>query len=552
MWGQVSNNDSSNKEEINCQKPIPLSQTSKSQIPSKFITEGKFVKNFTEDPLFFIQNFSPLYKDGKPIVIGTGTFSTVFLYKNKYSDRCYAVKYMIKKRIIKTCATLESVYKEISIQSKITHENIVKLYSSNETKDDFNLVMEYVPGGNLFKKIHKQKGLTEEDAFKYFIQVCNAIYFLHKNDIIHRDIKPENVLLDSEGNKVKLCDFGWCCEVEIGNRKTFCGTFEYMAPEIIKEEPYNKSIDIWALGVLLYEMLYGYSPFHAQEKAEDKTTEILQNILNKKIAFPLDKQISKPCEDLIRRMVEPNINKRINIRDVMQSEFVNQYEYKLFGEIDIKNYESAPLSLSAISQSEINDIKIKKSDNKANEKKSKDDEQFFNNVLCKVQQKHKKIKRGSTVPKKERRKGSPINDEFTSDKVNLLKQPILKQRTIQNLNPSQYLLNSSQSIKRFSSNNNSLRENINNIKKVTVVQKQEKKEEDTKNAFLKELNRESEDNECRPRISKIRKANASSNLKSSIAPLKDVINLLEVGKKEVEAKEPETFWQKLFKNFKCD
>ena len=578
MLENCYNNDLSSNEDINYQKPtkhlVLPSQSYEYQNPSKFITEGKFVKNFTEDPLFSIQNFSPLYKEGKPIVIGTGTFSTVFLYKNNYSNKYYAVKYMKKKKIIETCATLESVYKEISIQSKITHENIVKLYSSNEKEKDFSLVMEYVPGGNLFKKIHKQKGLNEDDAFKYFIQVCNAIYFLHKNDIIHRDIKPENLLLNSEGTKVKLCDFGWCCEVEIGNRKTFCGTFEYMAPEIIKEEPYNKSIDIWALGVLLYEMLYGYSPFHAQEKTEDKATEVLKNILSKKITFPLDKQISKPCIDLIRKMVEPNINERINIRDVLKSEFVQQYEYKMFGEIDVSNYESAPVSLFPVRHSETNYMKYKNVDNKKIEKKNKDDEQFFNHVLDKVQQKHKKIKRGSSVPPKEKKKGVPANNSGI-DVVDLTIQPIFKQKNIQNVNPSQYLLDSKQSTKNLNLNNKSSVISIdsidNNNKKENNEQNKEKKEENKTDKFLKQLNRESEDNEYHPRLSKPRKSNVSSisnkkkntfNLNLTNESLKDAINLVEISKneeKEVnpfketkEEKEPETFWQKLFKNFKCD
>ena len=145
MLENCYNNDLSSNEDINYQKPtkhlVLPSQSYEYQNPSKFITEGKFVKNFAEDPLFSIQNFSPLYKEGKPIVIGTGTFSTVFLYKNNYSNKYYAVKYMKKKKIIETCATLESVYKEISIQSKITHENIVKLYSSNEKEKDFSEII---------------------------------------------------------------------------------------------------------------------------------------------------------------------------------------------------------------------------------------------------------------------------------------------------------------------------------------------------------------------------------------------------------------------------
>jgi len=102
--------------------------------------------------------------------------------------------------------------------------------------------------------------MDEKTAFHYFIQTAAAIQFIHSLDFVHRDLKPENILID-ELNNVKLCDFGWCVRIDNGPRKTFCGTYEYMAPEVVKEEEYSKSIDVWSLGVLLYEILHGYSPF---------------------------------------------------------------------------------------------------------------------------------------------------------------------------------------------------------------------------------------------------------------------------------------------------
>jgi serine/threonine protein kinase len=120
--------------------------------------------------------------------------------------------------------------------------------------------MDFTQKGNLYQKLKKDKFFDETAAFHYFIQTCSAVNFLHSNNLVHRDLKPENLLLD-ESNNIKLCDFGWCVELNLGNRVTFCGTYEYMAPEIINELPYNNSIDIWSLGILLYELIHGYSPF---------------------------------------------------------------------------------------------------------------------------------------------------------------------------------------------------------------------------------------------------------------------------------------------------
>ena len=122
------------------------------------------------------------------------------------------------------------------------------------------MVLEYAKNGNLYSHIFKKKKIEEKEALKYFKQAAEAVHYLHSQHIFHRDIKPENILLDSNFN-FKLCDFGWCSEEFVGQRKTFCGTFEYMAPEILFKKPYDYRIDIWSLGVLLFELTHGSAPF---------------------------------------------------------------------------------------------------------------------------------------------------------------------------------------------------------------------------------------------------------------------------------------------------
>ena len=117
---------------------------------------------------------------------------------------------------------------------------------------------------------------------------------MHQHKLVHRDVKPENFLIDSNGI-VRLCDFGWCRDFEEGDRSTFCGTYEYMAPEILKDQPYSYGIDVWALGILLYELTHGYSPFRAT--TQEGHDEIMRNIV--KYKFKIEKNLSPTLEDLI-------------------------------------------------------------------------------------------------------------------------------------------------------------------------------------------------------------------------------------------------------------
>ena len=102
-----------------------------------------------------------------------------------------------------------------------------------------------------------------------------ALDYLHKKDIIHRDLKPENLLLDKNGN-IKLCDFGWSTEFS-GNRTTFCGTLDYMSPEILRYEQHDKSIDIWSVGILLFELIHGFAPFSKKGTSREKMLEEMEN-----------------------------------------------------------------------------------------------------------------------------------------------------------------------------------------------------------------------------------------------------------------------------------
>jgi 5'-AMP-activated protein kinase catalytic alpha subunit len=182
-------------------------------VNSPFLVKGILNDTIIYDSIYSLKHFEPVFDlNGKIKTIGSGSYGQVYLGLNTITNEYYAIKHMDKKNTQNLLHSLTAVQKEIEIQSKIEHPNIVKLLYVKETDISYDLIMEYAKGGNLFHFIRKTKGLSEDLSFSLFIQVVNAINFLHENDLIHRDIQPENILM-FENNIVKLCDFGWCVKL---------------------------------------------------------------------------------------------------------------------------------------------------------------------------------------------------------------------------------------------------------------------------------------------------------------------------------------------------
>lgn len=235
---------------------IQILPSQKLSVKSSFLKPGLMIKEALVDFDYFdFKNFVKLDKK-----LGTGAFGQVNQIRNKIDGKLFAVKELSKTRIGEFGMNPELIQREIRVHSRLVHPSIVRLYAFHEDEKAFYLILEYMSKGTLFNAIQNSRGLSEEKAFKYFIQIASAIQFLHDRDLVHRDLKPENCLIDQNDN-IKLCDFGWAVQVCSKSRNTFCGTYEYMAPEIIQEDPYDHSIDVWSLGILLYEMIHGYSPF---------------------------------------------------------------------------------------------------------------------------------------------------------------------------------------------------------------------------------------------------------------------------------------------------
>ena len=305
-------------------------------ISSPYITNGFILNEIIYDIKYNLKNFTPMLEYNSPKIIGIGSYGKVYLYKNITDKKLYAVKHLNKMILCKSIHTIKRIYDEIDIQSRIYHQNIVRLLYVKENDESIYLIMEYANNGSLFNYIRKKGSLNEEESFIFFCQIINAIYFLHKNDYIHRDIKPENILI-FDNNECKLCDFGCCVELNGKQRSTFCGTTEYMSPEIVNKIEYSKEIDIWSLGILLYEMIHGYSPFNPNKDAFN-AKEVIDKIKIHDIKFKLN--VSRECKELICHLLDKNAKNRYKIEDIFNSDFIRKYEkmnYFFLKEKDLNN-----------------------------------------------------------------------------------------------------------------------------------------------------------------------------------------------------------------------
>ena len=404
---------------------------------SPFITKGNMtLGKVLYDDTFSLKNFKPVLENGRDKVIGSGAYGKVFLAINKSDKKYYAIKHMIKKDLYKALKTLKGIYTEIDIQSRINHPNIIRLLYVKERSESFDLVMEYAKYGNLYSYIKKHSYLTEERSFKFFIQVVNAIYFLHKNDLIHRDIKPENILLFE--NCVKLCDFGWCTRLDGGNRGTFCGTAEYMSPEMVNKEEYSKDIDIWSLGILLYEMIHGNSPFKPN-KSKFNINDIMNNIKIQNLKF--NEKISKECKELIIHLLDRDVTKRYKIDDIFNSKFVKHYENLYFPKT--KNMSLTTRKIEKDNNNHLNDIN-----------KNKDFETLDNNFIY-----TKHIINNNN--------NSNIDEDFQRNNCKI------KNKTARNFYPSQLKREEKEKEIEHNANNNN---NNNNLEKTIIIKKNNNEE----------------------------------------------------------------------------
>jgi serine/threonine protein kinase len=249
---------------------------------------------------------------------------------------------------------MEVVKREIKFHRSLDHPHIIKLYDYFKSGNKVYLLMEYAKNGNLFHYIRKRKRVSELEAAKIWIQTCRGIEYMHKHGLIHRDIKPENMLLD-ENKNIKICDFGWSIDNSTDMRQTFCGTYEYMAPEILGGGGYDYRVDIWGLGILLYELIHGFSPFKGEN-----TADIFMKI--KKGVPKFGSSVSEEVKQIILAILQKDNKNRPSFNNIFNSPFFKKWQ-EVIDKEDTNTNEFNNSQLFKSYQDNQKDLKNKKIDN---------------------------------------------------------------------------------------------------------------------------------------------------------------------------------------------
>jgi len=251
------------------------------------------------------------FEIGKPL--GRGKFGSVYLAREKQTKYIVAIKVLQKSQLLKA-GVEHQLRREIEIQSHLRHKHILRMFGYFYDAKRIYLILEYSPGGELYKRLMDKGRFSEKTSARYITDLARALNYCHEKHVIHRDIKPENLLVGAHG-EVKIADFGWSVHAPSSRRTTLCGTLDYLPPEMIDGNKYDHMVDVWSLGVLLYEFLVGSPPFEAE--GHSATYLRIQKV---DLRFPPG--VASDAQDLIRRLLRKEPSKRLPLDQIASHPWV--------------------------------------------------------------------------------------------------------------------------------------------------------------------------------------------------------------------------------------
>ena len=310
------------------------------------VTGERFDLGDTERATATIEDFDLLK------VIGKGSFGKVYLARYRQSGKHYAVKVLQKSAILKRNEVKHIMAERNVLMKNVTHPFLVGLHYSFQSGTKLYFVLDYVNGGELFFHLQRERVFDEIRSRFYAAEITSALCYLHSLNIIYRDLKPENILLDAQGHVV-LTDFGLCKENVKPNETTttFCGTPEYLAPEVLRKQEYGQAVDWWCLGIVLFELMYGLPPFYSRD-----IHEMYDNILHKPLK--LKPTISVAGRNFLEGLLQKDKYRRLGAglegsKAVKRHEFFRLIQWELLeqkkleppfnpnvsGDLDLKNFD---------------------------------------------------------------------------------------------------------------------------------------------------------------------------------------------------------------------
>ncbi|XP_029677944.1 RAC-beta serine/threonine-protein kinase B isoform X1 [Formica exsecta] len=283
------------------------------ELSAKFSVQGTSSSKSTGKKKVTLENFEFLK------VLGKGTFGKVILCREKATGHLYAIKILRKEVIIRKDEVAHTLT-ENRVLRTTNHPFLISLKYSFQTADRLCFVMEYVNGGELFFHLSRSRVFGEDRTRFYGAEIISALGYLHSQGIIYRDLKLENLLLDKDGH-IKIADFGLCKEdITYGRTtKTFCGTPEYLAPEVLEDNDYGRAVDWWGVGVVMYEMMCGRLPFYNKDHEK-----LFTLILLEEVRFP--RTISNEARDMLGGLLIKDPSRRLgggpnDAKDIMNHAF---------------------------------------------------------------------------------------------------------------------------------------------------------------------------------------------------------------------------------------